>query len=132
MKSFLSGVILTLVIVVPPIVLWLRRENRRLAADHRRRLDIDQELARLSGELAHEIKNPLSTIKVNLKLAQEALDEIEPDGAAARAARKWWCWSDTRSVSVGSTPAVCCLAASGSSGSSAGRGGKRPSARPTT
>jgi signal transduction histidine kinase len=82
-KSFLSGVILTLVMVVPPFVLWLRGKNRRIAADRRCRVDIDQELAKLSGELAHEIKNPLSTIKVNLKLAQEALDEIEPDELAA-------------------------------------------------
>jgi len=36
----------------------------------------DAELARLTGELAHEIKNPLSTIKVNLKLTREALDEV--------------------------------------------------------
>ena len=82
MKAFLSGVILTLVIVVPPLVFRLRRKNRRLAADHQRRADIDQEWARLSGELAHEIKNPLSTVKVNLKLAREALDEIDPDELA--------------------------------------------------
>ncbi len=33
-----------------------------------------EELGRLTGELAHEIKNPLSTIKVNLKLAAEDLE----------------------------------------------------------
>lgn len=32
-----------------------------------------QELGRLLGELAHEIKNPLSTMKVNLKLVDEQL-----------------------------------------------------------
>jgi signal transduction histidine kinase len=31
----------------------------------------------LAGELAHEIKNPLSTIKVNLKLAEEAIEDVD-------------------------------------------------------
>jgi len=35
------------------------------------------ELAKLTGELAHEIKNPLSTIKINLQLAKEALDDVD-------------------------------------------------------
>jgi signal transduction histidine kinase len=33
-----------------------------------------EELSKLTGELAHEIKNPLSTIKINLKLAAEELE----------------------------------------------------------
>ena len=36
-----------------------------------------EELGRLTGELAHEIKNPLSTIKINLKLISEDLGELE-------------------------------------------------------
>jgi len=39
--------------------------------------DINEELAKLTGELAHEIRNPLSTVKVNLQLAREALDDVD-------------------------------------------------------
>ena len=45
-----------------------------------------EELSRLTGGLAHEIKNPLSTIKVNLKLASEEL--TGRDENTIRAARK--------------------------------------------
>ena len=45
-----------------------------------------EELSRLTGGLAHEIKNPLSTIKVNLKLASEEL--TGRDENTIRAAKK--------------------------------------------
>jgi signal transduction histidine kinase len=45
-----------------------------------------EELSRLTGGLAHEIKNPLSIIKVNLKLISEEL--ASKDANPARAARK--------------------------------------------
>lgn len=40
-----------------------------------------EELSKLTGELAHEIKNPLSTIKINLKLAAEELKGSNSVGA---------------------------------------------------
>jgi two-component system, NtrC family, sensor histidine kinase HydH len=43
----------------------------------------NEELSRLTGGLAHEIKNPLSTIKVNLKLISENLDKNDPKLAGA-------------------------------------------------
>jgi two-component system, NtrC family, sensor histidine kinase HydH len=46
-----------------------------------------EELSRLTGGLAHEIKNPLSIIKINLKLISEDLRSAK-DENAARAARK--------------------------------------------
>ena len=45
-----------------------------------------EELSRLTGGLAHEIKNPLSIIKVNLKLASE--DLTGKDENTVRAAKK--------------------------------------------
>ena len=40
---------------------------------------VDQytEIARLAGGLAHEIKNPLSTIRLNMDLLAEDLDDPE-------------------------------------------------------
>jgi signal transduction histidine kinase len=37
-----------------------------------------EELSKLTGGLAHEIRNPLSTIKINLKLISEDLDKNDP------------------------------------------------------
>ncbi|MHC4619944.1 MAG: sensor histidine kinase [Planctomycetota bacterium] len=48
-----------------------------------------EELGKLTGGLAHEIKNPLSTIKINLKLVGEDLEGAETnDPRYARALRK--------------------------------------------
>ena len=52
----------------------------------RGRADELEELGKLTGHLAHEIKNPLSTIKVNLKLISEDIDGN--DRKAARALKK--------------------------------------------
>lgn len=41
----------------------------------RRLMDQYTEIARLAGALAHEIKNPLSTIRLNMELLAEDLDE---------------------------------------------------------
>ena len=50
-----------------------------LSADDVRQKLVDQytEIARLAGGLAHEIKNPLSTIRLNMELLAEDLGEVE-------------------------------------------------------
>jgi signal transduction histidine kinase len=45
------------------------------------------EIARLAGALAHEIKNPLSTIRLNMELLAEDLDEAQSP-AQRRAAKR--------------------------------------------
>ena len=77
MKSFVSGVILAVLVAVPVAVLVFRRMIRGMEGKLARSHDADGELTKLTGELAHEIKNPLSTIKVNLKLTREALEDID-------------------------------------------------------
>lgn len=83
MKLFLGGVILTALAAIPVVVLLLRRMARRFENKSARRRDTHEELTTLTGELAHEIKNPLSTIKVNLKLTREALEGVDPAEPAA-------------------------------------------------
>ena len=53
-----------------------------------RLMDQYAEIARLAGGLAHEIKNPLSTIRLNMQLLAEDLapEEILPDGEAVKTA----------------------------------------------
>lgn len=68
---------LTLLIVVPVAALLLLRARRREKQARAAQANADEMLTRLTGELAHEIKNPLSTIKVNLKLTREALEAVD-------------------------------------------------------
>jgi signal transduction histidine kinase len=46
-------------------------------SSHRRLVEQYTEMARLAGGLAHEIKNPLSTIRLNMQLLAEDLEEIQ-------------------------------------------------------
>jgi len=69
-------------------------KSKKLKAKKNRPSELE-ELARLTGELAHEIKNPLSTIRINLRLIAEELEvvksaeeDLRGSGAAARALRK--------------------------------------------
>ncbi len=71
MFAALRGVRAKTVALLPRTERGKRTEHPPEAADP------NGELAKLTGELAHEIKNPLSTIKVNLQLAKEALDDVD-------------------------------------------------------
>jgi signal transduction histidine kinase len=88
MQQFVVGFVLAVLFTVPVVVLLVRRQSRmknrkrrekavprdganEAKAEHLRQLE---ELGKLTGGLAHEIKNPLSTIKINLKLISEDLE----------------------------------------------------------
>lgn len=68
--------------------------NERTVSDNSSRQQNQlADLTKLTGELAHELKNPLSTCKVNLKLIAEELDALAASGEGlghgfARARRK--------------------------------------------
>ena len=71
MLSFVLGFILALLVAVPVAFLIYRRSVQNANSRQQTQQNQFQELAKLTGGLAHEIKNPLSTIKVNLKLITE-------------------------------------------------------------
>lgn len=77
MQGFLHGVRASLHRAVTTVVTLICRTQRGRERSAAKAVDRDEELTRLTGELAHEIKNPLSTIKVNLKLAEEALEDVD-------------------------------------------------------
>ena len=54
------------------------------------------ELAELAGSLAHEIKNPLSVIRMNMDLLAEGLNEAETPRERRFAPRSTWCRTSAR------------------------------------
>ena len=86
MAGFLYGLVTAVAVLGPVGYVLLRRQGvivRRQSDSKGRQLE---ELSKLTGGLAHEIKNPLSTIKVNLKLIIE--DAAAGDGKEQRWFRK--------------------------------------------
>ncbi len=85
MQQFLTGFVFALLAALPAIVFLLRKKSK-IRGSKKEHVKQIEELSKLTGELAHEIKNPLSTIKVNLKLISEEL--AESDHKFARSLRK--------------------------------------------
>jgi len=90
MQAFFFGLAFGVLLTLPMIFIASRRSaarTRRLE-QRARRAERLAELGTLTGGLAHEIKNPLSTIALNLQLLRESLDEAELDDAIASRLRR--------------------------------------------
>jgi len=90
---FWIGLAVGVLIAVPLVVVAAWRIVLRVRALERRTLDAERlaEQATMTGGLAHEIKNPLSTINLNVQLMREDVEEIaeqlhHPDLSAQAAA----------------------------------------------
>jgi signal transduction histidine kinase len=84
--QFVGGFIVGLLTVA---VLLLRKRIAGTKRDENNHLAQLEELSKLTGGLAHEIKNPLSTVKINLNLIREELEGANANEAVLkRAIRK--------------------------------------------
>ena len=72
MLQFVGGFIVGLLTVA---VLLFYKRIAGAKGDENNHLAQLEELSKLTGGLAHEIKNPLSTVKINLNLAREDLED---------------------------------------------------------
>jgi signal transduction histidine kinase len=86
-QQFIGGFIIRLLVVVSVVVCLMCKSSNNNSKTQQSSSSLQnevqpganrhshelEELARLTGQLAHEIKNPLSTIKINLKLIREEL-----------------------------------------------------------
>ena len=80
LASFAVGIVVACVIGLPAI--WtIKRQTRRTRAALRRAAAAERmaEIGQMTGGLAHEIKNPLSTIGMNAQLLAEGIEDLEAD-----------------------------------------------------
>ena len=82
------GALVTLAVAIPASVIVARRIMWRSheAADRARKAERMAHVGQLAGGLAHEIKNPLSTLSINLQLLDEEWGSVDtPEGRRLRA-----------------------------------------------
>jgi len=86
MGQFAWGVLLGCLVSVPAAAAVVVAAYRRIDRLQRQARQAERlaELGTLTGGLAHEIKNPLSTIQLNLQLLREDVPDPEHDPASAR------------------------------------------------
>ncbi len=86
MQQFVVGFVFAALVVLPICLLLIRRSTRKIQSKQRRCVRQIEQLSKLTAGLAHEIKNPISIIKINLKLITEDWDKN--DEKLARSMRK--------------------------------------------
>lgn len=81
MSLFFLGLALGVAAAIPIALVWSRRTERRVRQLEARARAAERlaELGTMTGGLAHEIKNPLSTLGLNVQLLQEDLAELKGD-----------------------------------------------------
>ncbi|MHC4710758.1 MAG: sensor histidine kinase [Planctomycetota bacterium] len=87
----LFGVVIGISCAAPVARVMLHRAERRAREAQRRALDAERlaELGSMTAGLAHEIKNPLSTVGLNAQLLAEGLNDAEmPDDDRERLLRR--------------------------------------------
>jgi len=74
---FLAGIAAGVIIMLPMVRALLQRGERKARDAERRARDAERlaEIGSMTGGLAHEIKNPLSTISLNAQLLKEEIDD---------------------------------------------------------
>ena len=85
MLRFVGGFVVGLLTVA---VLLLCKRIAGTKGDGNNHLAQLEELSKLTGGLAHEIKNPLSTVKINLNLVREELQDADTNDAKLKRAIK--------------------------------------------
>jgi signal transduction histidine kinase len=87
----LLGLVIGFVCAAPIARVMLRRAERRAREAQRRALDAERlaELGSMTAGLAHEIKNPLSTVGLNAQLLAEGISDAQmPDADRERLLRR--------------------------------------------
>jgi len=88
---FVLGLALGVFVLLPAVRLLLRRAEQRAREAERRARGAERlaELGAMTSGLAHEIKNPLSTVGLNAQLLHEGISEAQlPDAERERLLRR--------------------------------------------
>jgi|TARA_B100001964_G_scaffold238733_1_gene304759 signal transduction histidine kinase len=75
----LTGIALGAVSVLP-LVVWLHKRDAKRTTEARKRAQVSErmaEIGNMTSGLAHEIKNPLSTVGLNAQLLAEDIEHLE-------------------------------------------------------
>ncbi len=86
MELFFTGIAVGILLALPLVFYTSRRTARRVLKLEKKAQSAERlaEQVMLTGGLAHEIKNPLSTIGLNLQLVGEMITDLNLDPAVAR------------------------------------------------